>query len=137
MCSSDLVGHDNKVARLEHFMRQKDVDVVFFESYLSGVSYKNFGEMSERTRRSTPWLYAFLDTPVDVCIKRVATRQGKDPATYTPPLTLRAGHAKMQNAAREAMKAGHHVIWLDHKDSAVNLAARLVITATEIMKRSA
>lgn len=106
-----LVSNKKKLV-LKHL--RKDFDVVFFEGYSTGVSYQSFGAISETYGT---WVYAFMETPVDVCVARVAQRRGLPLEGYKPPATLLTGHNRLQKAAAAAKAAGHPVLWLPHTQS--------------------
>lgn len=65
--------------------------IVFFEGLITGKTYGALGDLSEQhLKRKIPWLYAFMDTPFDVCVERVLQRRaaaGND-APFDPDRTM-------------------------------------------------
>ena len=70
-------GVSNKDVRLamvaEYTTRQYKSTLLLFEGVLLGVTYGAMGELSERS--AVPWLYAFLTTPYEECVRRVEQRR--------------------------------------------------------------
>lgn len=58
-------------------------------------------------------LWAFMDTPVEVCIQRVQSRNDGD-ETVNNDLILGKWN-RMKRIAQVAQEEGEHVVWLDHR----------------------
>lgn len=68
--------------------------LVFFEGLITGKTYGAIGEMSEEHLRkgSATWLYAFMDTPFEVCAERVLKRriEAGNENDFDPERTMRS-----------------------------------------------
>lgn len=104
--------------------RAKDT-LVLFEGLFTGNTYGAMGDLSEHS--AVPWVYAFMDTPFDVCVQRVlARRQARgddrpfDPAKGGKGIEL--VYRKCLSVARRAAEHGHPVHMVDHTQSGVQQA---------------
>jgi len=119
----------DKYERLElvrRYANEEDMGVVFFEGLITGKTYGAFGDMSENDGNA--WLYAFMDTPFDVCVERVMQRRSAagNMAPFDPERTMRSTFRSVESVARRAQEVGHEVIMLDHTEPAATLAKRLI-----------
>lgn len=121
-----------------------DNAIIFFEGLMTGKTYGALGEMSEAHRTlGTPWLYAFMDTPFEVCVERVLARRkaaGND-APFDPERTMRSTfdsclHLKEkllgQRVGRTPIPTHHPVISLQHKGKPAALARTLLTRAEKL-----
>lgn len=102
--------------------------LVLFEGLFTGNTYGAMGELSERS--AVPWIYAFMDTPFDVCVQRVLTRRQArgddrpfDPAKGGKGIEL--VYRKCLSVARRAAEHGHSVYNIDHTQSGLRQAKAL------------
>lgn len=123
--------------------------IVFFEGLMTGKTYGALGTISESHvagKRGT-WLYAFLDTPFEVCGDRVRNRRvaAGNYAMFNPERTMRSTFNSVQHLyekirqERQA-KIGdqpypHPTIMLDHTLKPVALARRLLNRAASIQRK--
>lgn len=100
----------------------KQNSVVFFEGLITGKTYGAIGELSE-TQKANKWIYAFMDTPFEVCVERVMQRRaekdkdrkwGLTPKPFDPERTMRPTFKSVQAVAKRAAAQGHAVLWLPH-----------------------
>lgn len=112
----DSVGNVDIWAPLaKKYSTDTTVDIVFLEGLMSGKVYGQLGAWSEQPGQKGRWLYAFMDTPFEVCVERVLKRRqakGND-APFDPDRTMRSTFRGVQGAARLARAAGHQVLQLN------------------------
>ena len=130
-----VAGKDLRLALIEQYCGKADKKtVVVYDGVLTGVTYGAAGELSERS--AVPWIYAFLDTPYEECVRRVeARRTAKD--NVTPFDGMRSLYPKIracESVARRAEAAGHKVVWVDHKKSAEEQARALLRQVEKLSK---
>ena len=120
--------------------------IVFFEGLITGKTYGALGELSEQhyKRKAGRWLYAFMDTPFDVCVERVGQRRaaaGKGMEGFDPERTMRptfnsclhlAEKLMGERVGRTPIPSYHHVMMLDHSKKPATLAKQLLARAMEI-----
>lgn len=113
------------VLEATHSLRGYSSDVVFFEGLITGKTYGAFGVMSEEQKaKGIHWIYAFMDTPFEVCVERVIQRrqtawaakgkvreQLKD---LDATRTMLPTYKSVQAVAKRAAAQGHAVLWLPH-----------------------
>ena len=123
-------------------------DVVFFEGLITGKTYGAIGALSE-VDNGAKWVYAFMDTPFDVCVERVMQRReaaarGKMPAgmwdtkpklaPFNPERTMRPTFKSVQATAKRAQAQGHKVLWLPHALKPEHIAQFLINEVKEFSK---
>jgi hypothetical protein len=116
----DSVGNVDVWAPLaKKYSTDATVDIVFLEGLMSGKVYGQLGAWSERPDQKGRWLYAFMDTPFDICVERVLARRHArgNLAPFDPERTMRSTFRGVQGAERLARAAGHTVMMLDHTTS--------------------
>lgn len=116
-----------RLAMVEPWCKRQDA-LVFFEGLFTGNTYGAMGEISEKSR--VPWLYAFMDTPFDVCVSRVLDRRRArgddrpfDPAKGGRGIEL--VYRKCLSVARRAAEHGHPVYMVKHTQTGVQQAKAL------------
>jgi thymidylate kinase len=101
-----------------------------FEGVIAGDIYGRYKALSD-TYKPGEFVFAYLDTPLELCLERVGKRRaakGKDPTDFNAALV----EQKYNNAIRQANKARHEgatVIVLDYKHD-VNQLTKLLETGT-------
>lgn len=128
---------EDRLALLRKYSRKGNL--VIFEGLITGKTYGAMGAMSEQRHHRNRWLYAFMDTPFDVCVKRVLQRRrakGND-APFDPERTMRSTYKGVQAVAVKAKAQGHEVLWLRHTADPNELAATLLAAAREVGERHA
>lgn len=123
--------------------------IVFFEGLMTGKTYGAIGTVSEAHvagKRGT-WLYAFLDTPFEVCAERVVQRRtaAGNLNPFDPERTMRSTfnsvtHLFEKIEQTRAVIIGdpiypHPTIMLDHKLRPVALARRVLNRAAMIQRK--
>lgn len=92
---------------------------VIFEGLLTSTYYGNLGKHSERYKGR--YGYAFLDTPIEVCLERVRVRRlmanNAKPMNEQP---TRDKHRVIGRLQEKVTAMGHDVILLPHLESAYN-----------------
>lgn len=114
--------------------------LVFFEGLITGKTYGALGELSEmhqKGRSKIPWLYAFMDTPFDICVERVLKRRaaaGND-APFNPERTMRPTFGsceRLPEKLRDGRLHPHPVHMVSHKAKPETAARQLLNAALEI-----
>lgn len=113
--------------------------IVFFEGLITGKTYGALGELSEQHVYANRgrWLYAFMDTPFEVCVARVLQRRqaAGNHNPFDPERTLRSTHRSCLHlsqriAQTRESRAGsvhpHPLIMLDHSKQPAALARQLL-----------
>lgn len=109
--------------------------IVFMEGLIVGKTYGYLGALSERdVAEGNPWLYAFMDTPFEVCVERVLERRTAkgNTAPFDPERTMRPTFRGIESLKERVKQAGHPVIMLDHRRKPATLAKNLLNKALEI-----
>lgn len=119
--------------------------IIFYEGLMTGKTYGRMGEISEAdVKKGNNWLYAFMDTPFDVCVARVLQRRaaaGND-APFDPERTLRSTFNSCQHLAEKLRgerqaKIGpqpypHPVHMVKHKQKPAAAAGALFAAAEKL-----
>lgn len=133
----DSVGNVDIWAPLaKKYSTDSTVDIVFLEGLMSGKVYGQLGAWSEQPNQKGRWLYAFMDTPFEVCVERVLKRRqakGND-APFDPGRTMRSTFKGVQGAARKAAEGGHKVVHFDHRSTPKALVTALIKFAEKARK---
>lgn len=109
----DTVGTADKVMGLLEAYAPKGH--VIFEGLLQSTYYGKMGNHSRNYPREN-YIYAFLDTPIDVCLDRVVIRRAasKRNNKFNPQLTVDK-HATIEALKKKLELEGYHrVVSLDH-----------------------
>ena len=109
----DGIGSNLEVMRrAEHYAKKGHV---LLEGLLLSSSYGALGMWSERYKNR--FIFAFLDTPIDVCLKRVNARRRK--RGVMEPVNPKNTTDKWRNcqACARNIEQTHHrcVVWLDYR----------------------
>jgi len=91
-------------------------EVVFFEGLITGKTYGAIGEISERADGNT-WVYAFMDTPFEECVRRVYERRqaAGNSSLFDPERTMRPTYRSVEATAVRAEVQGHTIHRINHK----------------------
>lgn len=128
--------------------------IVFFEGLITGKTYGALGALSEehvaaKGKAHGAWLYAFMDTPFEECVRRTeqrraaaAAEKGKQPAPLDPERTLRptfdsCEHLWEKLVGTRKAKIGpqpypHPTLRLDHTQTPDKLAKVLLARAEKL-----
>lgn len=107
---------DRRLDLVKEYCDRKDT-LVLYEGILVGVTWGAMGELSLRSK--VPWVYWFMNTPYEECVRRVEARR-KAKGNLTPFDGMRSLHPKIrscESVARKAETAGHKVHWVDWKET--------------------
>lgn len=115
----------------------KGFDIVFFEGLITGKTYGALGELSEKHfDKDILWLYAFMDTPFNVCVKRVLKRRKERGAlgAFDPERTMRPTFTSCERLRGKLLSAAlpvntewmHCVHDVNHKEPALEEAKKLL-----------
>lgn len=123
----DAVGANDTRLALVRAWKDRPEAIVFFEGVLASTTYGGLGEMSERSR--VKWVYLFLDTPAEECVRRVRERrhQRGDLRPFDPERSLLPKIKAIESVKRRAAAAGHVIYTVDSRKSsraAVNALLR-------------
>lgn len=72
-----------------------------------------FGPWLDFSRQNGGMMWAFLDTPLDLCLERIQIRNGGKPVKTDQVKSKWEG---MFRIADKAKAAGEQVVWVDHQD---------------------
>lgn len=89
---------------------------VIFEGLLQSTYYGKMGEHSKNYPRNS-YIYAFLDTPIDLCLERVVERRKASGRNnkFNPQLTIDKWNT-INHLRDKLIAQGHHrVVTLDHR----------------------
>lgn len=109
----------------------RDGQIVFYEGLITGKTYGAMGALSDRQKGH--WIYAFMDTPFEVCVERVLQRRkakGND-APFDPERTMRPTFKSCASVAARAAAEGHRVVMIDHRLKPATAAKKLLTLALE------
>lgn len=103
-------------------------NVVVFEGLITGKTYGALGELSERPGHKGKWVYTFMDTPFEVCVKRVLQRRkaAGNHAEFDPERTMRSTFKAVQSVRRKAIENDHYVFDVSHKHTPEEAANALL-----------
>lgn len=120
--------------------------VIFYEGLITGKTYGAMGDLSEGhvKKGKGRWLYAFMDTPFEVCVERVLQRRaaaGND-GPFDPQRTMQPTYDSCDRLARKlrgeiALRDGsflhpHPVHMVDHRQKPITAARKLLDRALEL-----
>jgi hypothetical protein len=102
--------------------------IVLYEGLITGKTYGAMGELSEK---KGDWIYAFMDTPFDVCVERVLARRAARGNTepFDPERTMRPTFRSCEALSRKLIDGtlpGHDVYHVNHKQQPATAAKNLV-----------
>lgn len=84
---------------------------VLFEGIIISTLYSGWATFAE----STPFTWAYLDTPVELCLARIQERNGGKPIKEN---LVRDKHAAIERTRLKAVSAGHPTALIDHRRAA-------------------
>jgi hypothetical protein len=139
-------GISDKEERLELVRRYAydevtgDKGIVFYEGLITGKTYGAMGALSDEPGQKGRWLYAFMDTPFEVCVERVKQRRYEAAMAKGLGITEATAHQEALDAERtmrptfksiisteqRARAAGHPTIWLPHDKTPAQIVAVLM-----------
>ncbi len=130
----DAVGEHELRCRLVQDQTGLPRSLCLFESVLDGTTYGRLGALSDADPES--WLYAFLDTPYEVCVARVEARRRArgNLAPFDGERSLRPKIRACASVAKRAATAGHAVVWIDHRQTPARGAAALIEAIEKVAK---
>lgn len=104
----------------------RDSNIVVFEGLIASKAYGATGELAAKQKGK--WLYAFMDTPFEVCVKRVLARRkaAGNNKPFDPERTMRETFHVYKLRLKAAMDEGHRVLILNHKLPPSELARTLM-----------
>ncbi len=128
----------------------KGSGVVFYEGLITGKTYGAMGALSEQhvKRRKGRWLYAFMDTPFDVCVARTEQRRRAagnnaplDATRTLEPTFKSCSHLAEKLQGLRQAKVGpqpypHPVHMINHKLKPATAARKLWQAAMEVRNAS-
>lgn len=105
-----------RIAMIKEHMNNKQ-RLTLFEGIMTGLTYGEIGVLSETDKQ--PWIYAFLDTPFEVCVERVLARRAEkgNDKPFDAEKNLRRRMREVQSVANRAKLFGHRVYWVDYKQT--------------------
>lgn len=136
---------DDRLWLLSVYCKPKYDGLIFYEGLITGKTYGAMGELSEKHVKSGKgaWLYAFMDTPYDVCVERVLHRRQAagnnnpfDPdrtmdPTYRSCVALES-RLKQEFLSRAGPVYPHPTYRINHKHKPAKSAELLLAKALEM-----
>jgi len=121
-----------RYAMVESWVTDKKA-LVLFEGLITGKTYGALGALSEKS--AVPWLYAYMDTPFDVCVQRVLQRRAAagNTAPFDPERTMRPTYKSCHSTAARAKSLGHPVHMVNHKLNPTRAAKELLKAVSAVM----
>ncbi len=133
----DTISNKEEVrALVEKYAQPHTENVVIFEGLITGKTYGYLGNLSEGKDHMGRWLYAFMDTPFDVCADRVLRRRrakGND-SPFDAERTMRSTYKSVHSTAATASGKGHKVHWIDHKKDLKKAAVDFMRVIIDLQK---
>lgn len=138
----DTIGDKDDRNRLILANSQPNTLLVF-EGLITGKTYGRIGEISEGEGHKGRWIYAYMDTPYEECVRRVMLRRAERRAAkgidnqvddFDPERTMRPTFKSCISTARKAAEQGHVVVQLDHTKKPHELAKKLLSEAAKLQK---
>lgn len=114
-------------------------NLVVMEGLIIGGSYGKLGALSEELGQKDRWLYAFPDTPVEVCAQRVLQRRaakGND-APFDPNRTLTPKHKQVERLKASLVERGCNVWTWNHTHKPSKIARKLLERAGRLYESTA
>lgn len=107
----DAIATQDETQRRVRELSQMTTNVVF-EGLLISHIYGRWAEMA-RSEYPGAWVFAFLDTPLEVCLERVGQRRkaGGNEKPLNPANTVQKWHDS-RSVAEKAARDGFRVVWL-------------------------
>lgn len=123
-----MTDKDDRLALVRKWADNKKVRCVFFEGMMTGHTYGAFGAMSEEAAHTGRWVYVFMDTPFEECVRRVLERRkaagNLDP--FDPDKSMKTTHRGCLSVQRIAKLQGHETYFVDHQELPPNGAKALL-----------
>jgi hypothetical protein len=121
--------------------------IVFYEGLITGKTYGAMGALSDTPGQKGHWLYAFMDTPFEVCVERVVKRRqdralakgldAQDAVAFAVGIdaerTMRPTFKSIISTEQRAREAGHQTIWLKHDKSPAQIVTQLIKKAEKML----
>lgn len=134
----DTISDKEDRLRLIKKYAAKRENIVFFEGLITGKTYGAIGDYSDTPAQKGRWIYAFMDTPFEVCVERVLARRlaaakdkGKEPLPFDPERTMRPTFRAVESVQRKAREQGHKIHIINHEERPQLAALRLLRAALE------
>jgi len=108
----DTLSPHDRSALLPLIERYAAMGHIFFEALVISSTVPSYIEMAQRLKM--PFIFAFLDTPVDLCIQRIYQRNGGKPIKEDP---VKGHHKYMTRVAQRLRDAGMKTVTIDYKRS--------------------
>lgn len=126
-------GIQGKDKRIDMILRyaSKPNSITFMEGLIVGKCYGQIGKISEGEKEFGRWLYAWLDTPLEICVDRVIKRRYAKGNTkpFDADRTMLQNWKTSFSAYRRAGEAGHPQCHIDWKLPSKTAATHLLNTA--------
>ena len=108
----DTLSPHDRSALLPLIERYAAMGHVFFEALVISSTVPAYVEIAKRATQ--PFVFAFLDTPIDLCIQRIYQRNGGKPIKED---AVRGHHKYMKRIEQRLREAGMFTMGIDHEDS--------------------
>lgn len=132
----DTISDKNeRLSLIEQYACSEYLDrLVIFEGLITGKTYGAIGSISDQPSQKGRWIYAFMDTPFDVCVERVLERRKARGNTnpFDPERTMRPTYRSVELTAQRAQREGHHVHMVDHTLTPEAAAKKLLKAAAKV-----
>lgn len=129
----DTISDKLLVRKLVHEALDSNADHIFFEGLITGKTYGYLGELSEDPSQMGKWIYAFMDTPWEVCVERVLARRAAagNSNPFDAERTMRPTFKSIHSTAKRVAERGHPVYWINHALQPSTAALKLLVAVKE------
>lgn len=138
---------EERLGLVAGFAQRDTKRIVFYEGLITGKTYGAMGALSDTPGQKGHWLYAFMDTPFEVCVERVVKRRqdralakglgAQDAVAFAVEIdaerTMRPTFKSIISTEQRAREAGHQTIWLKHDKSPAQIVAQLMKQAEKML----
>jgi hypothetical protein len=138
---------EERLALVKGYAARDTKRIVFYEGLITGKTYGAMGALSDTPGQKGHWLYAFMDTPFEVCVRRVMSRRTEraiakgmdsvDALKYGAELdaerTMRPTFKSIISTEARAREAGHKTLWLPHDKTPAQIVSVLMKQAEKML----
>lgn len=123
-----------RMALVKQYAIPKSKNIVIFEGLITGKTYGALGTLSCDEGHYGNWIYAFMDTPFNECVRRVLERRinaGND-APFDPTRTMLSTFKSVQSVRAKASSEKYHSVYDIKHNQKPGVAARLLLQNIQI-----
>lgn len=115
-CGCDRIRKPEEVVRRVHLFARRFRHVLL-EGILVAHSFKRYNSLAlEVESTGKPYYFAFLDTPLELCLERLRARREEGSKPLDTRYPIRDWHRIWERIRSQCEESGRRVLVLDHKD---------------------